>query len=45
MVFVLQDKPEGNLIRDQKVRFFYDFPEMLAVRDHARQYLKSIDWL
>jgi hypothetical protein len=45
MVFVLQDKPEGNLIRDQKVRFFYDFPEMVAVRNHARQYLKSIAWL
>jgi hypothetical protein len=45
MVFVLQDKPEGNLIRDQKVRFFYDFPKMVAVRDHARQYLKSIAWL
>jgi hypothetical protein len=45
MIFVLQDKPEGNLIRDQKVRFFYDFPEMIAARDHARQYLKSIDWL
>ncbi len=45
MVFVLQDKPKGENIRDQKVRFFYDYPEMLAVRDHARQYLKSIGWL
>lgn len=45
MVFVLQDKPEENLVRDQKVRFFYDYPEMVAVRDHARKYLKGIDWL
>ena len=45
MIFVLQDKPEGNLIREQKVRFFYGFPEMVAVRDHAREYLESIGWL
>lgn len=45
MVFVMENKPDGNLISDQKVRFFYDFPEMVAVRDHAREYLKSIDWI
>ncbi len=45
MFFIMHDQPEGNLVRDHKVRFFYDFPEMVDVRNHARDYLKSIGWL
>jgi hypothetical protein len=30
--FVLKDKPTGNTIADQKVLFFYDFPELVQLR-------------
>jgi hypothetical protein len=32
MHFVLEPKPTGNGVVDQKIRFFYDFPEMVALR-------------
>lgn len=34
--FVLQDKPTGNSIAEQKVRFFYDYPTLVAMRNHIR---------
>lgn len=37
--FVLQDKPTGNSIADQKVRFFYDYPSLVAIRNHMRSEL------
>lgn len=37
MAFIMQDKPGSSLIREQKILFFYDFPEMVAVREHYRK--------
>ncbi len=37
--FVLNDKPTGNSIADQKVRFFYDYPELVTLRQTIRQSL------
>lgn len=34
--FVLLDEPTGNQIKDQKVRFFYDFQELVAIRNQIR---------
>jgi len=39
--FVTLDKPEGNLIKDKKIRFFYAYPELVEMRDRMR---KHIDW-
>ena len=35
-VFVLEDKASGNGIKDQKVNFFYQFPELVTMRDEIR---------
>ncbi len=35
--FVLEDKPEGNSIADQKVLFFYEFDELVKLRKLIRQ--------
>ncbi|MBE2222857.1 MAG: hypothetical protein IAF02_15035 [Anaerolineae bacterium] len=37
--FVLQEKPTGSSIADQKVRFFYDYPALVAMRNHMRSEL------
>ena len=37
--FVLNDRPRGNSVRDQKVRFFYDYPTLLQWRDEIRDQL------
>ena len=34
--FVLNQKPAGDAIRDQKVLFFYDYPELVRLRDYIR---------
>jgi len=34
--FVLTDKPEASEIKRQKVLFFYQFPELVKLRDHIR---------
>ena len=34
--FVINDRPSGNSIADQKVRFFYEFPELVRLRDQIR---------
>ncbi len=40
--FVLKDKPQTRLIRDQKVLFFYDFDEMMNIRAHVQDYISSL---
>ncbi len=35
-VFVLREKPTGNTEADAKVRFFYDYPELVKERDRIR---------
>ncbi len=35
--FVTQDKPQGNTIKEQKMLFFYEYPEFVAMRDRIRQ--------
>ncbi len=37
--FVLQEKPAGDTIADQKVRFFYNYPTLVAMRTHIRSEL------
>ncbi len=37
--FVLNDKPLGVAISEQKIGFFYDFPELVEIRDHIRKEL------
>ena len=44
MLFVLEDKPTGNKVSDKKMRFIYEFPELIEVRDHAQEYLESIGY-
>ncbi len=34
--FVIQDKPVGNRIMDEKIKFFYNFPELVQLRNHIR---------
>lgn len=36
MFFVLNDKPDGDEIRDQKINFLYEFPELVKIRDGIR---------
>ncbi len=31
--FVYSPKPAGDTIRDQKILFFYDYPELIQARD------------
>ncbi len=40
--FVLNDKPKQDLIMKEKVRFFYDFPELLIIRNSIRAKLPFI---
>lgn len=35
-MFVLTNMPTGNLIKDEKVRFFYEYQELIALRDEIR---------
>lgn len=39
MLFVLSDKPEDDTIASQKIRFFYDYDELIARRDYIRENL------
>jgi hypothetical protein len=36
MVFVLEDKPTGDNLADQKVLFYYEYPEFVEYRDQYR---------
>ena len=35
--FVLNDKPLGVTMSEQKILFFYDFSELVDIRDHIRK--------
>ncbi|MEM9610856.1 MAG: hypothetical protein AAGA99_25835 [Actinomycetota bacterium] len=39
MVFVLEDRPTGDTIADDKVRFLWDDPELVALREEIRSRL------
>lgn len=39
--FILYDKPEGELVSHHKILFFYDFPELVAMRDEIRAALSE----
>ena len=43
MVFVLKEKPAKStadfIHKDQKILFFYDFPELVEIRDFIRNNL------
>ncbi|MCA9385319.1 S-layer homology domain-containing protein [Candidatus Dojkabacteria bacterium] len=34
--FVLQDRPTGSTTADQKILFFYNYPELIELREHMR---------
>ncbi len=36
MLFVLSNRPEGNSVAEQKINFFYAYPELVKVRDSIR---------
>jgi len=36
VAFILKNKPIGNSIADQKILFFYDYPNMLSMRNFLR---------
>jgi hypothetical protein len=38
--FVLYGKPLGDEIKDSKVRFFYDYPELVKLRKRIREEVK-----
>ncbi len=38
--FVMNDKKTGNTIAEQKINFFYQFPELVKLREHIRNGLK-----
>jgi len=37
--FVLSEKPQGNSVMEQKILFFYDYPELVESRDYIRSNL------
>lgn len=37
--FVLLDKPQGETLAQEKLRFFYDYPELVEMRDDIRKNL------
>lgn len=39
--FVLQQRPTGQSIREKKMRFFYDYPELVEVRRRIRNNIKT----
>lgn len=36
MVFVMEERPAGETVADQKIAFFYDYPEFVAIRERVR---------
>jgi hypothetical protein len=34
--FILQPKPDGDTIAEQKILFFYNYPELVSLREHIR---------
>ena len=37
LFFIISPRPAGDTIAEQKILFFYDFPEMVALREQIRQ--------
>lgn len=37
MLFVLSNKPTGNSVADQKINFFYEYPELVKLRNTIRE--------
>jgi len=37
MLFVLSNRPAGNSVAEQKIQFFYSYPELVKVRDGIRE--------
>lgn len=35
-VFVTQDKPTSNSIADQKIKFMYEYPDLIRLRNHMK---------
>ncbi len=40
--FVLEPKPDGDLVREQKILFFYTYPEFVALRTEILSRLQSL---
>lgn len=38
--FVTLDKPDGTTVKDDKIRFFYVYPELIEIRNQMRQFLE-----
>lgn len=36
MLFVVMEKPEGNTIAEQKIKFFYKYPDLVDMREYIR---------
>ena len=41
--FVINDKPTGNDIWEQKIRFFYEFEELVKIRNSIRERLDDMN--
>lgn len=39
LYFIISDPPAGDTIAEQKILFFYDFPELVSLRDEIRSNL------
>ncbi len=39
MYFVFTPRPQGNLVSDQKIQFFYEIPELKTLREHILSHL------
>lgn len=42
MIFALQEKPQSSRMSDQKVLFFYDYPELVEIRNHIQGYVRDL---
>lgn len=40
MLFVLSNRPTGNSIAEQKIQFFYSYPDLVKLRDNIRENFK-----
>jgi hypothetical protein len=41
MMFILNDKPNGRNMAEQKILFLYEFPELMELRDEMRSVLND----
>ena len=41
--FVINEKPMGNEIWEQKIRFFYEFEELVEIKNNIRKRLSSLE--